>query len=117
MTAAKIGIIGGSGLYQMPELTDVDEIAIETPFGDPSDKFIVGTLEGERVAFPAATWPWPSVHAERAAVSREHLRHEVTRVSSAFSRRRRSVRCKSRYAPTGHGDSKSVFRSHASPRA
>ena len=51
MTAAKIGIIGGSGLYQMPELTDVDEIAIETPFGDPSDKFIIGTLEGERVAF------------------------------------------------------------------
>src|SRR3989440_8974394 len=51
MTAAKIGIIGGSGLYQMPELTDVDEIEVETPFGDPSDKFIVGTLEGERVAF------------------------------------------------------------------
>src|SRR5437899_6700949 len=51
MTAAKIGIIGGSGLYQMPELTEVDEIEVETPFGDPSDKFILGTLEGERVAF------------------------------------------------------------------
>src|SRR5207248_9917720 len=51
MTAAKIGIIGGSGLYQMPELTDVDEIELETPFGSPSDKFIIGTLEGERVAF------------------------------------------------------------------
>ena len=51
MTAARIGIIGGSGLYQMPELTDVDELDIETPFGPPSDKFIVGTLEGERVAF------------------------------------------------------------------
>src|SRR6266513_1952176 len=51
MTAAKIGIIGGSGLYQMPELTEVDEIEIETPFGRPSDKFILGTLEGERVAF------------------------------------------------------------------
>jgi 5'-methylthioadenosine phosphorylase len=51
MTAAKIGIIGGSGLYQMPELEDVDEIKLETPFGDPSDKFIIGTLEGERVAF------------------------------------------------------------------
>src|SRR5260370_40466253 len=51
MTAAKIGIIGGSGLYQMPELKDVDEIAVETPFGDPSDRFILGTLEGERVAF------------------------------------------------------------------
>jgi len=51
MTAAKIGIIGGSGLYQMPELTDIDEVEVETPFGKPSDKFIVGTLEGERVAF------------------------------------------------------------------
>src|SRR6185436_11763448 len=51
MSAAKIGIIGGSGLYQMPELTDVEEMAVQTPFGDPSDKFILGTLEGERVAF------------------------------------------------------------------
>ena len=51
MTAAKIGIIGGSGLYQMPELTDVEEIEVETPFGNPSDTFILGTLEGERVAF------------------------------------------------------------------
>jgi len=51
MTAAKIGIIGGSGLYQMPELTDIEEIEVQTPFGNPSDKFILGTLEGERVAF------------------------------------------------------------------
>lgn len=51
MTTAKIGIIGGSGLYQMPELKDVEEVSIETPFGNPSDSFIVGTLEGERVAF------------------------------------------------------------------
>src|SRR5436305_5441052 len=51
MRAAKIGIIGGSGLYQMPELTEIDEIEIQTPFGSPSDKYILGTLEGERVAF------------------------------------------------------------------
>ena len=51
MTAAKIGIIGGSGLYQMPELTDVEEMEVQTPFGNPSDKFIIGTLAGERVAF------------------------------------------------------------------
>ncbi len=51
MTTAKIGIIGGSGLYQMPELTDIEEVKVETPFGSPSDAFIVGTLEGERVAF------------------------------------------------------------------
>src|SRR5258707_7875176 len=51
MGPAKIGIIGGSGLYQMPELTEIDEIEIQTPFGSPSDRFIIGTVEGERVAF------------------------------------------------------------------
>jgi 5'-methylthioadenosine phosphorylase len=51
MNRAKIGIIGGSGLYQMPELTDVIEIKIDTPFGSPSDVFFVGTLESNRVAF------------------------------------------------------------------
>lgn len=44
-------IIGGSGLYQMPELTSVEEVKVATPFGDPSDAFVIGTLEGERVAF------------------------------------------------------------------
>ena len=51
MTTAKIGIIGGSGLYQMPELKDVEEVKVDTPFGPPSDAFITGTLEGVRVAF------------------------------------------------------------------
>jgi 5'-methylthioadenosine phosphorylase len=51
MSTAKIGIIGGSGLYQMPELTEVEEVSVDTPFGPPSDSFIIGTLEGERVAF------------------------------------------------------------------
>src|ERR687894_1359559 len=51
MATAQIGIIGGSGLYQMPELKDVEEVKVETPFGSPSDAFIVGTLEGVRVAF------------------------------------------------------------------
>jgi 5'-methylthioadenosine phosphorylase len=48
-----IGIIGGSGLYQMSGLTDTHEVAVDTPFGPPSDNFIVGTLEGKRVAFLA----------------------------------------------------------------
>ncbi|HUE83572.1 MAG TPA: S-methyl-5'-thioadenosine phosphorylase [Pyrinomonadaceae bacterium] len=51
MTTAKFGIIGGSGLYQMPELRDVEEITVDTPFGSPSDAFIIGTLDNERVAF------------------------------------------------------------------
>src|SRR3954469_24873917 len=51
MEQVNIGIIGGSGLYQMPELANVREVPVETPFGSPSDAFIVGTLEGVRVAF------------------------------------------------------------------
>ncbi len=50
---AEIGIIGGSGLYSMPGLTDVRELPIETPFGPPSDPLVLGTLEGRQVAFLA----------------------------------------------------------------
>lgn len=53
MEKAQIGIIGGSGLYQMEGLTDVREISVETPFGKPSDNFVIGTLEGVRVVFLA----------------------------------------------------------------
>jgi 5'-methylthioadenosine phosphorylase len=49
----KIGIIGGSGLYSMPGFTDQHEVRVETPFGDPSDPFVVGELEGKTVAFLA----------------------------------------------------------------
>src|SRR5271155_5746256 len=48
-----IGIIGGSGLYAMPGLTETKEVRVKTPFGDPSEVFVVGTLEGKRVAFLA----------------------------------------------------------------
>jgi len=48
-----IGIIGGSGLYSMAGLTNTREIRVKTPFGDPSDAIVAGTLEGRRVAFLA----------------------------------------------------------------
>ena len=53
MVEAAIGIIGGSGLYKMEALKDVEEVQIETPFGNPSDALIVGSLDGVRVAFLA----------------------------------------------------------------
>lgn len=53
MTETKIGIIGGSGLYKMETLKDIEERHINTPFGSPSDAIILGTLEGTRVAFLA----------------------------------------------------------------
>ena len=48
---AEIGIIGGSGLYAMPGLESAREVRVKTPFGDPSDALVLGTLEGRRVAF------------------------------------------------------------------
>ncbi|MCS7285732.1 MAG: S-methyl-5'-thioadenosine phosphorylase [Anaerolineae bacterium] len=51
MEHVKIGIIGGSGLYKMEGFTDVEEVKVSTPFGDPSDAIVIGTLEGKRVAF------------------------------------------------------------------
>ena len=53
MQKAEIGIIGGSGLYSMPGLTEIREESVTTPFGDPSDSFILGKLEGRSVAFLA----------------------------------------------------------------
>src|SRR5215212_12253650 len=51
--AITIGIIGGSGLYDMVELTDREERIVNTPFGEPSAPYMIGTLRGKRVAFLA----------------------------------------------------------------
>jgi len=53
LAEAEIGIIGGSGLYNMPGLTDTHELKQQTPWGDPSDAYVVGSLEGRKVAFLA----------------------------------------------------------------
>jgi 5'-methylthioadenosine phosphorylase len=53
LSQAEIGIIGGSGLYSMPGVTGAQEVRLQTPFGDPSDAYIVGELEGRKVAFLA----------------------------------------------------------------
>ena len=50
---AEIGIIGGSGLYHMPGFSDAHEVRQETPFGNPSDAYVLGTLESHKVAFLA----------------------------------------------------------------
>ena len=51
--SVRIGIIGGSGLYSMAELTDREEESISTPFGDPSGAYVLGRIAGEQVAFLA----------------------------------------------------------------
>lgn len=51
MAEAQIGVIGGSGLYQMPGLTEIEQVDIETPWGQPSDTITIGTLAGVRLAF------------------------------------------------------------------
>ncbi len=51
MLQAKIGVIGGTGLYDAEGLTDIEKVSLDTPFGKPSDTIAIGTLEGQRVAF------------------------------------------------------------------
>ena len=51
--SVRIGVIGGSGLYDMAELTDREERRLDTPFGEPSCPYVIGTLRGKRVAFLA----------------------------------------------------------------
>jgi len=51
MPEAKIGVIGGSGLYEIEGMTDIEEVRVKTPFGEPSDAIIIGDLEGMRIAF------------------------------------------------------------------
>ncbi|GAB4112143.1 MAG: S-methyl-5'-thioadenosine phosphorylase [Acidobacteriota bacterium] len=53
MQRAEIGVIGGSGLYDLPGLGGLEEVQVETPFGEPSDAYRIGTLGGRRVAFLA----------------------------------------------------------------
>ena len=53
MEQVQIGIIGGSGLYDMAEVTDRSDVTLRTPFGDPSGPYVLGTLRGKRVAFLA----------------------------------------------------------------
>ena len=51
MSEKIVGVIGGSGLYEMEGLEEIQSISLKTPFGDPSDSFVVGSLEGVKVAF------------------------------------------------------------------
>src|SRR4030095_14461111 len=74
-----IGIIGGSGLYDMAELTDREERRIETPFGEPSAPFVIATLRGRRLAFLARHGVGHLVMPNRAELPREHLRVQTAR--------------------------------------
>ncbi len=51
MEITHIGVIGGSGVYEMGQLTGVSEVRLDTPFGAPSDAYVIGTIDGQRVAF------------------------------------------------------------------
>jgi 5'-methylthioadenosine phosphorylase len=51
MEAVTLAVIGGSGIYEMEGLTDIQEVRLNTPFGEPSDAIVIGTLHGRRVAF------------------------------------------------------------------
>lgn len=51
VSGAEIGILGGTGLYEMEGFSDLEEVKLSTPFGEPSDSYVLGNLEGKKVAF------------------------------------------------------------------
>ncbi|MBW7885402.1 MAG: S-methyl-5'-thioadenosine phosphorylase [Caldilineaceae bacterium] len=66
----RIGVIGGSGVYQMEALTDIEEVTLETPFGAPSDAYVTGRVAGQRVAFLAR-------HGRGHRISPSRLNHRA----------------------------------------
>ena len=87
MSQAEIGIIGGSGLYQMKGLTDIREVTLETPFGKPSDAYVLGTLSGRKVAFLAGLVLSPGgVATRRRRASPTRARTSRSRCCSRSSR-------------------------------
>ncbi len=114
MKKPTIGIIGGSGLYSMPGFTAHEEMVIETPWGMPSDPYVVGQLAGKEVAFLVQARPRPSPFAVGAEFSREHLRLQVAgRRSHRFVERRRIAEGRTSAAQVCYPGS--IFRSHARP--
>lgn len=75
-----IGIIGGSGLYEMEGFSDIEEVKVTTPFGAPSDDLVIGTLEGKRVAF-----------LPRHARGHRILPHELNFQANVFALKRLGV--------------------------
>ena len=98
--SVQIGIIGGSGLYDMAELTDRDERLLSTPFGDPSGPYIVGTLRGKRVAFLARHGGGHRLSPSELNYPRQHLRVQAAgrRVDSLGQRG--GHRCRSSIGPS-----------------
>ncbi len=78
---AAVGVIGGSGLYEMEGLADVMETAVKTPYGDPSDRIITGFLEGRRVCF-----------LPRHGVGHRLLPHEINHRANIWALRSLDVR-------------------------
>ena len=110
--AVTIGIIGGSGLYSMPGLTDAREVRVKTPFGDPSDAFVRWHPRRAPRRLPGPPRPRPSLLSQRNQLSRQHLRHEDARRHADHFRQR--GRLASRRSPAARlSHSQPVLRSHA----
>ena len=93
MTGPVIGIIGGSGLYQIDGLADVEWRRVESPFGEPSDEFCFGTARRPAGRVPAAPRPRPRAAAVGDQFPRQYRCAEALRASPTSSRCRRSAAC------------------------
>jgi len=73
LSKARVGVIGGSGLYAIAGLEDERELEVETPYGLPSDRLRVGRLEGIETVFSGSPWTPSSIFAPRSALQGQSL--------------------------------------------
>ncbi len=111
---ASIGVIGGSGLYEMEDLGQLEEVRLSTPFGEPSDSYFVGTHRGPPLAFLRAPRPGAPADADGGQLPGEHLRDEAARRrTDPLGQRRREPARGDRAAR--HRAPRPVHRPHAPP--
>ena len=115
MGEPRIGIIGGSGLYELEGLTEVRWRRVRTPFGDPSDAYCIGRLGAREVVFFAASRAGHRLLPIGAAIPRQHLRPEALGVEwVALDQRGRAACARDRAARPGHRGP--VLRPHEAAR-
>ena len=109
-----VGIIGGSGVYDIDGLTDVEWREVDSPFGKPSDALMFGELDGQRVVFlprdESYDWPAEAIHLR---LHESQLQRELTAMVDAMSREVASKCERSNMALAHHAGLLSVSRSQA----
>ena len=109
-----IAVIGGTGLYAMPEISERSSVRLTTPWGDPSADIVIGTLRGKRVAFLPRHGPGHRLSPFRSSLPRQHLRPQIPRRPLRHLRQRLRFPARG-LSPRPSGHPRPALRPHPRP--